>query len=279
MAESFSREKYDWVMELLEKRQDLLRGKQDALAELYSFCDTHMQQELVKNLLIRFNLLDDDTYGETLLIIAQDIISKGYTSKDTVLITLAKWDDSDSSQEVLNRFKVTMAAVSGERFRTNNKFNNFEKLYNLGYRHFVAVDEFCGSGKTIKSRFDEFIKAMAACPEATIDFFVVAGMKEAQNMLIANGISAFIGFAMDKGISGQYPKAEISARILDMTNLENKLSSKSGNDRLKNCRLGYGRSEAIYLWKGHNIANNVFPVFWWEKTSGNRRRNRLFVRV
>jgi hypothetical protein len=54
--------------------------------------------------------------------------------------------------------------------------------------------------------------------------------------------------------------------------MEDRLAAVGRRGKLKNHRLGYGRTESLFSRKGGNTPNNVFPVFWWEIDKNNRAR-------
>jgi hypothetical protein len=257
----------------------MLSGKNEALSELYSMCNSDSQLVLISDLLKRFNYVDATCYGNMLITMANYIHNIGYPEDKISVTALAIDHFSDSSQAILQDLKVQLAVAFNHRVHDSNKFEkeSLERNYNAGCRHFIAVDEFVGSGSTILERYSRF-KDMKF-QNATIDFCIMSGMEEAQMKLQARGINVKIFNLMHKGISDNFQGDELNEYIDSMNKLESKLADRIGSTKLSEHSFGFRHTESLYYKFNGNIPNNVFPLFWWKEYSGNRHRNTLFTRV
>jgi hypothetical protein len=266
-------------MDVLSSQLEMLSGKNDALSELYSMCNSDSQLVLISDLLKRFNYVDATCYGELLVKMANYIRQIGYPEQEISVTALAIDESSDSSQAILQDLKVPLAIAFNRQVRDSNKFEkkSLERNYCAGCRHFIAVDEFVGSGSTIVERYSRFQEMKFS--KATIDFCVMSGMEEAQMKLQAQGINVKIFNLMQKGISDHFHGEELHGYIDSMTELESKLADRIGRTKLSDHSFGYRHSESLYYKFNGNIPNNVFPLFWWKEYFGNKYRNTLFTRV
>lgn len=275
---NMKRKEFEWIFSLNKKQTSMLKGNDLALLELYNLCDTDSQRGLIKDLLVRFHCFEDGIYNLALKEIANYIKGLGYDLDKTAIVAFCHNSQADSSQEVLQDLKVPIAQVCGKSIMTINRFDKICKKYNSdGIRHFIAVDEFSGSGQTIVNRNVEFINKKLF--GATINYCLVAAMSDAVRISKSNGLDIFVAYEMDKGISDYYKGVELAEKIEEMKALEEKLADSINQLQLNDYLFGYGRSEALYSRLYKNIPNNVFPVFWWKKYKNNMSRNTLFERV
>lgn len=274
----FTKKEYDWILSLQKSQKTMLKGKDNALAELYNICDTENQKLLVKEMIVRFNCFEEEVYNLALLEMANYIASLGYPLAETSIVAFCHDSEADSSQKVLQDLKVPLAKVCGQNVMTINRFDRIQRHYNkYNIRHFIAVDEFIGSGQTIINRDLDFQRLKLN--NATIDYCLTAGMEDALNLARSKGISIHIAYTMKKGISGYYANQSLLNNIREMGLLESKLAKTIGNTQLLDHNFGYSRTEALYSKLYGNIPNNVFPLFWWKKNVNNKNRETLFDRV
>lgn len=274
-----SKKEYNWVLDIISSQRELLGTKTEALYELYSMCDSEDQLNLLTSLLCRFNYVDLNKYMNLLDQMADYILSLNYPIEQLALTAMTIKMEADSSQEILQHIKVPLGLKSGQRILDSNMLEdkNILRNYELGCKHFIAVDEFTGTGSTIVERYNRF-KRMNL-PNATIEFCIMSGMQDALIHVQNAGIRIKIFNILTKGISEYYPKAEVKPNIERMIALESKLAEKIGQIKLKDHSLGFRQSESLYYKFLGNIPNNVFPIFWWKEYAGNKSRNTLFTRV
>ncbi|WP_279048723.1 hypothetical protein [Butyricimonas virosa] len=272
----YTRREYEWILSLQRVQTSMLKGKDSVLSELYSLCDNYNQLNLIKDLIIRFNCFDEDIYNLALIEIAKFISSLGYDPERTALIALCHDSSADSSQVVLNDLKVYINKEAGISTFIN-RFDKLLKYYNQGKRHFIAVDEFIGSGQTVANCYKEFCGLKLH--DATLVFCITAGMKDAVVLSNTEGINIFVPYIMEKGISDHYLGNIRSIYIKEMEKLERNLADTICDTHLPDYSFGYKRSEALYSRMNKNVPNNVFPIFWWKEYKDNKNRITLFDRV
>ena len=230
----YTRREYEWILSLQRVQTSMLKGKDSVLSELYSLCDNYNQLNLIKDLIIRFNCFDEDIYNLTLIEIAKFISSLGYDPEKTALIALCHDSSADSSQVVLNDLKVYINKEAGISTFIN-RFDKLLKYYNQGKRHFIAVDEFIGSGQTVANCYKEFCGLKLH--DATLFFCITAGMKDAVVLSNTEGINIFVPYIMEKGISDHYLGNIRSIYIKEMEKLERNLADKDCRYSMFNASL------------------------------------------
>lgn len=274
-----SKAEFDWLMGVLASQREMLSNREDALSELYKMCDSESQLNLLSSLINRFCYLSPSRYGSLLNEMAEHIFNIGYPENEISVTAMEIRSGSDSSQAILQDLKVPLALVFNHRVKDCNKFTkeDLERSYCAGSRHFIAVDEFTGTGSTIVERHDRFEKM--GFKNSTLDFCIMSGMEDAVKHILSKGIRVKVFNLMRKGVSDYFSDDEIESNINLMKELESKLAEKIKSTKISVNSLGFRQSESIYYKFNGNIPNNVFPIFWWKEYSGNRRRNTLFTRV
>lgn len=279
MAKKASKEEFEWVLRMIAGQRGLLSGKSEALSELYRLCDDEAQINLISSLLERFCYLDIDRYSGLMMEMSNYIRNIGYPENQIAVTSLAFKSDSDSSQALLQDLKVPLAQAFDHRVPDCNIFReeDLTAIRKKGYTHFVAVDEFTGTGSTIVERYNRF-KAMNL-KNTTLDFCILTGMQDAIDHVRSKGISIKVFNVLNKGISEFFAGDEIDANLNSMRALEGKLADKIRKTRMAEHSLGFRQSESLYYKFNGNIPNNVFPIFWWKAYQGNKKRLTLFTRV
>ncbi|MCM1291720.1 MAG: hypothetical protein NC207_07305 [Bacteroides sp.] len=274
-----SRAEFDWLLSVLASQREMLSNREDALSELYKMCDSESQLNLLSSLINRFCYMTTDRYCSLLNGMAEYIFKIGYPENEISVTAMEIKSGSDSSQAILQDLKVPLALAFDHRVRDCNKFTkeDLERNYWVGCRHFIAVDEFTGTGSTIVERHDRFKKM--GFKDATLDFCIMSGMEDAVKHVTGKGIGIKVFNVMSKGISGYFSDNEIDLNLKLMKELESKLAEKIKRTKISENSLGFRQSESLYYKFNGNIPNNVFPIFWWKAYAGNRRRKTMFTRV
>lgn len=275
--EKLTRNAYNWIFSLSRKQTAMLKDKDVALAELYDLCDNDIQRNLIKDLIVRFHCFDEEIYNLALMQIVEHISELGYNIQETAIVAFCHDSSADSSQEILQDLKVPMTKFFNSAIKTNNRFDHLHRTYKEGFRHFIAVDEFLGSGQTICNRYNDFLRMNLT--DATIDFCLVAGMSDAIAHAKDEGINVYVAYEMQKGISFYYDGIELDTNKREMSLLESKLADTINETELNDYLFGYGQSEALYSRLYKNVPNNVFPIMWWKRYKNNLSRNTIFDRV
>jgi len=272
---SYKRENYNQLVSLYLKQRWLVKKKTE-LYNLFDISKKHTSTELVHSLLERFNYIDDENYQFLLDEIAEYLEDSVKDFNNTQIIALAYDSNTDSSQKILYDLSNTLAMRGVKGFESINQFGKAVSYYKKGYTNLIFIDEFIGSGKTLKVRNDWITKNLEL--DQKPHYLYLAGIKSSINKF--HDIQIFCPLQMDKGISEHYQGDEIEQQIQKMLSLESELYEEINEKRLGDYSFGYGKSEALYTLEGcrGNTPNNVFPIFWWPKDNENKDRLKLLTR-
>lgn len=275
---SYKKEDYHQIINLYGKQGWLIK-KQDKLKHLMDFCETKEHKDLVISLLERFNYLTDETLGFLLNEIADYIINKsGFALETTQILSITYDDEADSSQKILDLIKMPLFEKGWRSIKTVNRYGACVKNFKEGKTQIIIIDEFIGSGKTLRGRIKQLKNDVNG--EFELKCCFLAGVKDSIESLEKENIEIFCPLTMLKGISGFYKKPELQKMENLMLNLELKLATKINSKDLFDYSFGYGDAQALYTLDGcrGNTPNSVFPIFWWLKDSNQRERNTLLTR-
>lgn len=268
---------YDWLFNLIDKGSYWLINRDRELSELYRICDNDSQRDLLRDLLWSFHFFDDDiaslAYNEMLIYIE----NLNLKPEETVVMALSDSNRADSSHHIANELKIVLDLdTKSYDVMSDSTVVTIKAQYAKGKRNFILVDDFTGSGSTIKKRYKKFMAL--DLKDVSLRFCIMSGMVDAIESIRKEGIEIFVAYEMKKGISDFYVKEEVPNKIKDMLGLEGKLNKRIKDTKLSKYTLGYKKSEALYMRKGTNIPNNVFPIFWWKEYLNGEHRVTLFKR-
>jgi len=116
------------------------------------------------------------------------------------------------------------------------------------------VDDYLGSGETIKATLDEILKNRNIKPN-NLSVISISAQKESFDYIKSLGISVYTDHVSRKGISDYYSQPILEEKVAIMLKIE-KLIPKN------RFRFGYNRSEALITLM--RTPNNTFPIFWKE---------------
>jgi len=272
------KEDYNNIMNLY-MRQDWLIPKQDNLLELVDFCEKKQNKDLVFSLLDRFNYLNNGTLQILLNNISHFIINESnFNENNSQLLSMTYDDEADSGQKVLDNLKMPLFQNGWKNVKTVNKLGKSIKYFKEAKNQIILIDEFVGSGKTLKGRIDYLKKNIPGDFELICCF--IAGTKETVKSVEKEGIKIFCALQLEKGISEFYKDDELKKAEDSMFELELKLAQKINDKELFDYSFGYGDAQALYTLEGcnGNTPNSVFPIFWWLLDANNNERNTLLTR-
>jgi len=260
-------------------RQNWLINKQDELLDLVDFCEKKESKDLVFSLLDRFNYLNNETLLVLLNSICEYIIDTAkFKAEQTQLLAMTWDDEADSGQKVLDLIKMPLFQKEWKGFKTVNRIGKSGKYVKKGRTQIVLIDEFIGSGQTLRGRIDYLKKNIPDDFEIIACF--IAGTKETVEKLEKEGINVFCALQLDKGISEFYKNDDLDKAEDLMLDLELKLAQWINKKELYKYSFGYGNAEALYTMEGcnGNTPNSVFPVFWWLFDIKEKKRRTLLTR-
>ena len=193
------------------------------------------------------NIIDQVKSYDLLCEMASEIKKNEIEGAHTALCVMRSKNDTnaDGSQVVINELKITLKIMGDFKYSYSAVcFEDIESLYKKkGFRHFIVVDDFIGSGKTVDARYKYFLSRHLS--GATISFYFLAGMAKGISYCKNRNIPVRCRKIMHKGISGYYRKEELLKRIWSMRYFESLLGKESGKTILKDNRWGYGQAETL----------------------------------
>lgn len=271
-------EDFNRLLALSMRKDNFLKGKDEALIELIEMCESEEQKELLYMLLSKFTYVNHDVFDDMATEIANYIKTQCAGREEESCVAAMSMDDQpDSGELLLYYLKVPLYKEIANGLHTVNRCGRINREYKEHQRtNFIVVDIFTGSGKTIRNRYNAFKKEYNI-----IQFCLMTGMKHAIEELQKEGIPVYCVYEIEKGISDHrdYTDEERRKAIEDMLGLESKLAPEVRNRRLEDYSLGYGGAESLIAYERFNTPNNVFPIFWWEKTANNKERTTLLTYV
>lgn len=265
----FPQSKYPWTND-------------SAIIDMISSCRDEEDYALVSELFhqLNENIVDNAKCYDLLFEMALAIKKNETEGWQTALCVMRTKNDpdADGSQSIVNDLKMAMTMAGGfEHGYTSICFEDIERLYKKGYRHFVVVDDFIGSGKTVDARYKYFLNRHLV--DASVSFYFLAGMAKGISYCRNRAIPVYCCKILHKGIHSHYQGKELLKRIWSMRYMESLLGEESGSVKLKDNSFGYGQAEALYCRQYGNIPNSVFPIFWWNKNRDGSKRQSVFTRV
>lgn len=258
------------------KKHPWLKDIIDEYEELRTFCDTKEQKELINELLDHFTFITMPELTVYVKLLISYIQKKHCLATNTIFYSVSDTSDCDSSQALLQFMKNKFPPADG--WTKKNFCNDLRKIneHNPCYTNVFLVDDFCGTGKTATRKIVYAQKILEKMNmNCKVELLFIASMRSAENKFLKEKIPYYSTKTLKKGISDFYHKKDIEIKKDIMLSLENKLSHNKNSNYFP---YGYKKSESLFSIESYNIPNNVFPIFWWNKTK-NGYRNTMFKRV
>jgi hypoxanthine-guanine phosphoribosyltransferase len=131
-----------------------------------------------------------------------------FNAETTQLLAMTYDDGADSGQKVLDLIKMPLFQKEWKGFETVNKIGKSGKYVKKGRTQIVLIDEFIGSGKTLRGRIAYLEKNIPDDFEIITCF--IAGTRETIEKLEDEGVKVFCALQLDKGISEYYKADELN---------------------------------------------------------------------
>lgn len=273
----YTKEIYTRLIQLY-LNQKWLNKKKASVEALIKMCETTEQKDLVFSLLDRFNYLKGNMIQSYLDKMVKYILNCGFTEERTQLVASTFDTEADSGQKILDMIKVPLYEQGWRNFTTSNIIGKAIKIKSLskGKNQIIIVDEFVGTGQTLKSRVEWLTKT--AKEPIEIKCCIMVGMENAIERLVDDSIEIFCPLQLKKGISEYFEKNKQTPAVAAMLSLESKLAQQIKEKELSNYSLGYGKAEALYSSENGNTPNSVFPIFWWIRDNKGNERKTILTR-
>jgi hypothetical protein len=276
-----SKKDYHSLLMLVKEHKWLLQ-KPNELSSLLEFCKDNIESDLICELLNRFCFLYPENRGDCWKQMANQIFKVwNLDQNDTQIVAMNTGDDADSSQAVLQMLKAPIRQLISERATYKNNIDaSIKHVANKPY--LVIVDEFIGSGDTVKNnieylkkRIEEEQISSEVKGEMKIYICVVAAMEHSLPNVEKLADEVFAVHYLKKGISGYCEAPQLTEKLNIMLQMESRLQFSPDS---KYFPFGYKESETLYGTDEWNAVNNLFPIFWWEKRKDGKKRTPLFIR-
>lgn len=271
----YKKEDYNRFMKLYS-HQTWLSKKETSLEALIATCDTCDQKNLVFSLLDRFHYLKAETIHLFLEQMVDYVVGCGVDKECMQLVACTFDNEADSGQRILDMIKVPLYERGWRNIQTVNTIGKAIKNISDGKNQIIIVDEFIGTGRSLRSKVD-WLKKNSGLP-INIKCCFMAGMKNAIDRLKADDIDIFCPLQLEKGISEYFQGDKLSNAINDMLCLESKLAKIIQEKNLDDYSFGYGKAEALYSSENGNTPNSVFPIFWWLRDERGAERKTILTR-
>lgn len=273
---------------LLINNQKWLEDKEAELDNLIKECDNPEELKLIYNLLNRFTFLEIDDIRNFYKELENKILHDWKCDEDsTKIIGLSDYDEPDSSHQFIDNLK---GLLSGKEWNNGKKgvyFTHFTRSFddiknqNLAQITIILIDEFIGSGRTIKNRLETLDEKLQGI-RFEVKICVLACMKYSIPYFSRPNVELFCPFKLQRGIKDSFNNKEYYKAKKTMDRLESLLADKIDGRKLPN--YGFGGAEALYVRealgpKFGNTPNSVFPIFWWPRYSDYEHRYPLLTRA
>ena len=236
---------------------------------MMGLCSNSIQEDLLIDLLFRFNYISTDMFTDSLYKLVNNIFTDWELPIDkTQIIATAHDSDPDSSQLLVQMLKPVLADLGYDVVKVHNKITDSVKFI-VDFPNAVFVDEFIGTGTTIAKRvknynhyYNEYFTKNSLVPNFNIKICATTCMNIAEQNIQMTGCDYYCVNWLERGISDYYDQESIFGMIFEMLEIESNLDHNSGTEEF--CSLGWGKAEALYTLQGSNTPNSVFPIFWWK---------------
>lgn len=262
-------------------RHKWLRKNQigESFLTLINSCENAEQIELMFDLTDHFTYVWHDQYYLLVEDAAKYIVAKSENESKPVILASSIDVHPDSGEIVLSDMKVFL-----KRMGQDSKFFLLNRVVSKdGNREtkdasiIFVVDEFAGSGKTMKSRYQKIREVNKTAP---VIFVYLSGIiSNIADVASELQCEYHCGMQLRKGISENNDEAKSASLLQTMLEYEShRLASQVGDKLLTDHSMGYGKAEALYARENGNEPNSVFPAFWWDLDNENKERNPMFIR-
>ena len=279
-----NKEIFQIITNLYKKHPWIGLNEKGLLSLLNDDCKTKVNQELIIRLLNDFFYLSETMYKEKIKEIAEIILS--FCPNETLVYASAIGKETDSSQYIVYLLRTILPKIGGNKWQKASIYSHMSKPVLTkdnkdSVKNIFIIDEFNGSGQTIKSRYKKISDDLKLVDKQIYDynihFIYITSIDIAHQTVVEEGINLTSINIIKKGISfNDNIKDKESAKEI-IKEISNVFSSTFLSEIMH--PLGYNDSEALYYREDGNVPNSVFPIFWWPEYADKKSRNQLIVRA
>lgn len=158
----------------------------------------------------------------------------------------------------------------------NIKFEEIETFKEITNEHFhikndeliFLLDDYLGSGETIKATIEEILKNRNINPN-NLNVISIAAQNDSILFLESINIPIYTEFVFYKGISDYYKSPELEEKVEIMKGIEKMIPAN-------HFYFGFNGSEALVTLM--RTPDNTFPIFWKEHKKNDNKFNAPFSR-
>lgn len=222
------------------------------------------QKELIVELVERYTWITFRDYNTKLIKVLNKVEKEKLSSlKRILLFPIMKPDDeatTKSSHLVLYTVYALKAMLSGYEHITFKKVETFQEITDDKFKvndneTIYLLDDYLGSGETIKATLTEILKNKNIVPK-DLCVLSISAQKESLDYIKSLDIPIYIEHFLKKGISDYYDSSLIKEKIKIMLEIEKLIPGGS------HVSFGYNGSEALITLQ--RTPDNTFPIFWKE---------------
>ena len=258
-----------------------LESASEALAELWNLCSDNKERSLIEDLIRRYIHIDSRSllkFGE--LTSSQINNEWGLEAEETLIVAVSDNWEADGSQAFIQSLKNKFVDYDG--WSESNFCNRIGDSLNLlnNIKNVILVDDFIGTGNTIKRRVSWFIQKLTdkgLSDDVQVYVIAIGAMEFAKPLLDGLDVIYYSSVWLKKGISEYYEDSDLAEATAAMGKLEEKLEPSVNRTKLPS--FGYKQSEALFAIEPYNVPNNVFPIFWWPEEKPAKKRKSIFNRL
>lgn len=256
--------------------KDSLGNFEDEVRDLFALCENEDERYVVKHILRNLMIVNESTMRRVISSLVNYILKISEDIDQIAIVAMAYDEGADSSQQLLQSLKP--------RFYGNKKINFFNSVPNFlkkgkidKFEKFIIIDDFSGTGGTVKNRVNHIIKhAVSIKHSIEAHVGILFGMSKAIEEIRKNGISVEFMYECTAGISGHFFGEDRDKYIASMKRLEDELSDKIDEKPMPS--LGYGEAESLFCIENQNSPNSNFPILWWPKSKDYSDRRTILRR-
>lgn len=251
------------LIKLMASRPWLIE-RADELDYLLNECSSESELDLLFDLLTRFDYLGNGALKDGFNAMSEQILTGWSLDPVKTIVCPPKLDSSaDSGPAVVQTLKSNFARKQVSQFElvvNLNKLKDHSKYRNL----VVVVDDFAGTGRTIKGKLGK-IRELPLYKESPPKIYVclLAAAQMARKEIEPHVDGYFVWREYVRGISDHYSGSALSAATQAMHDIEGRFVPFVSGVTLPT--FGYGGTEVLMGWDS-NLPNSVFPVFWWPES-------------
>lgn len=235
------------------------------------------ERELILELTDRYDWITYKEYNSRIISLLNSVeVEKIEAAKKIYFFPIMKPEDEDKTKSghvILYVIKAVKPLISKYRHVQFEMLEKYEDVVNEDFKLkagelFFLVDDYIGSGETIKATIHE-VQKNRYIEEKSMNVLAIAAQCESVDFLKSIDINFYIDITCKKGISDHYQKEILEDKIKIMQGIEKMIPVKHFN-------FGYNACEGLITMM--RTPDNTFPIFWKEYKKDGEKFDAPFAR-